>query len=321
MIQNRIKYIYSELKKRGTFNKIIKKADNDLQEGDLIFDKTSYSYKLGFVINPNSLDTAPTEEAIIAYYDMRKGFNTRGSNSIIKLNKDNFKLGDIRFNKKYNTLEANIIIVDNNNKFLDVYERIFIDNNDTEKGIIDSKWDILMSVKNDYFKTASLDNKTLGEEIEDYGWTEEQLEQDGFDLYINTDDKKILVSLGDWSKIPSDDIDEIISNIFKGYKIDVDYEAGKSEEDGYEKINLKDKLNKYIKAEKITYDPKVNTNTSPERHTTKDYLTLQERNRDKQKSKLFDRSTMPDDAGDGYDMGNRFEDSDKTIISPTAESI
>ncbi|MFW9872500.1 MAG: hypothetical protein ACFFG0_05300 [Candidatus Thorarchaeota archaeon] len=92
-----------------------------------------------------------------------------------------------------------------------------------------------------------------------------------------------------------------------------DFAERKAEEYGYNKPNIT------INAEKINYDPKVNTNTSPERHTRKDYLTLQERNRDKQKTKLFDRSTMPDDAGDGYDMGNRFEDSDKTIISPTAD--
>lgn len=72
-------------------------------------------------------------------------------------------------------------------------------------------------------------------------------------------------------------------------------------------------------SENISYSPTVNINTSPERHTTKDWLSTRERNLlNKQKTPLWDNENMPGKSNGGYDQDNRFNDADKTIVETIA---
>ena len=165
-------------------------------------------------------------------------------------------------------------------------------------------------------------DETVGKEIELWGFATEQLDKDGFSFWINQDEKKVKGSLGDWAQIGYDEAEKMLRYIFKGYDVSVEDEIGKP--DGYETIKYTDQLSKYVdknvSAERISYDPAVNTTTSPERQRPYDWINVEDRNKNKQKTKRWDRQTMPDDSNGGYDQTNRFNDADKVSITPVAST-
>jgi len=75
--------------------------------------------------------------------------------------------------------------------------------------------------------------KGLVDEIRRWGWSEDQLRLDGFDIWKK--DNKFFVSSGDWAQIPNSDIFSAIKNIYPGADVDGDAECGPPGDD-WEKI-------------------------------------------------------------------------------------
>ena len=67
--------------------------------------------------------------------------------------------------------------------------------------------------------------------------------------------------------------------------------------------------------DKVIVGPKLQGRRPKTRH---DYLSADDLARDQQKTPRWDRQQMPENSGDGYNMSNRFQDSDKAIDGPLA---
>ena len=67
--------------------------------------------------------------------------------------------------------------------------------------------------------------------------------------------------------------------------------------------------------DRIIVDPKLQGQKPKVRW---DFLSTEERNRDQQRTRRWDNQQMPENAGYGYNMSNRFQDSDKAIDGPLA---
>lgn len=90
----------------------------------------------------------------------------------------------------------------------------------------------MLKICSKLYLIAKTDNKLL-KEIKLQGWTEEQLHQDGFNIWRKGDN--FLVSSGDWAKIHSDDIIKSIEHLYPKCNIEYDAEVGPQDET-WEKI-------------------------------------------------------------------------------------
>lgn len=71
--------------------------------------------------------------------------------------------------------------------------------------------------------------KSLIEEIESWGWSEDQLRMDAVQIYRKNN--KFFISLGDWANTDPGDIKGAIERVYPGSETDWDYEAGPGGDD------------------------------------------------------------------------------------------
>lgn len=75
--------------------------------------------------------------------------------------------------------------------------------------------------------------KSLINEIRSWGWTEEQLRKDAVQIYKRNNE--FFISLGDWAKVDSDDLEGAIHRVYPDSKVEWDFEAGPGG-DGWDRV-------------------------------------------------------------------------------------
>ncbi len=271
-----------------------------------------------------------------------------------KVTKNNLKF---KINTVDGKKEIIFYLVDNNGEEVSNYGILKeIKQGDTPKSLIDNRWNELVNNVKSWSKEAS--NIKRADNENNFQEGDIIFDNSNGDLYIfkNISTKLYLVTrngmtfypndmdYNDYTKITKDNIRIRIKEekmqdgaikIIEYYLVNNNNETiynfapvSRIEPGKTLKDYIDDRWNRilgwfkpYMKqANNISINPSMNTTTSPERQHNYDWLNVEEQNKNKQKTKRYDEQVMPDNSGKGYDdMSNRFEDSDKTSITPVAK--